>query len=171
MSRVLFILILVIANLYAKINIETFHSKFIQTITNDQNKTLRYEGEIWFKKPLLVKWVYKKPNYKEIYFIANKVTIVEPDLEQITIRHIQKNIDIFQLLSNAKKIADNHYVAKSEESTFHIFMQDGLLQRVTYKDKLDNINEIRFIEPKQNIEINMSVFHIPIHEDWDIIEE
>ena len=171
MKRVLLLIIFVIANLHAKINIETFHSRFIQKITNDQNQTLRYEGEIWFKKPLLVKWIYTKPNHKEIYFIANKIAILEPELEQITIRHIKKNIDIFQLLNNAKKIAKNHYIAKSEEKTFHIFIKDNLLQRITYKDKLGNLNEIYFIQPKQNCKIDLNIFHIPIHKNWDIIEE
>ncbi len=171
MRRGFLLLILVIAYSYAKINIHSFHSKFIQTITNEQNKTISYAGEIWFKKPLLVKWIYTKPNYKEIYFIANQVTIVEPDLEQITIKKIHKNIDIFQMLHKAKKVEQNHFIATLQGQRFHIFLKNGILHKITYKDKLGNRNTILFLNPQQNITLSMNIFHIPFHPDWDIIKE
>ena len=171
MRRIVILLIIFIAYSYAKINIGSFHSKFIQTITNEQNKTIRYEGELWFKKPLLVKWLYTKPNYKEIYVIANKVTIVEPELEQITIKKLDKDIDIFQILHNAKQIAKNHFIATSQHTTFHLFLDNNRLKKITFVDKLGNHNEIIFTNPEQNREINTTIFQIPFNEDWDIIQE
>ncbi|MRI58076.1 MAG: outer membrane lipoprotein chaperone LolA, partial [Epsilonproteobacteria bacterium] len=49
--RKLIVLLLFSPALFAQIQISSFQSNFIQTITNDQNKTLRYEGQIYYQEP------------------------------------------------------------------------------------------------------------------------
>ncbi|BCD62181.1 outer membrane lipoprotein carrier protein [Nitratiruptor sp. YY08-26] len=171
MKKLLLIFIVVIAYSFAKININTFHSKFLQTITNEQNKTLRYEGEVWFKKPLLVKWIYKKPLYKEIHIIANKVVVIEPELEQVTINHLQKDLNLLKILENAKKIENDHYKAAIEKKNFDIYFHNGKLKKISYQDDLGNLNEILFLDPEQNIELETKQFGYKINPEWDVIQE
>ncbi len=166
------ILSLFIAHLAAKINISTFHSHFIQKVTNDQNRTLRYEGEVWFsKQPFAIKWLYQKPHHKEIYIDASSAIIIEPELEQATFRRFDKKEDLFTLLEKAKQITPKHYVATYKDKKIDIFLSNGVIRRIRYKDRLDNLNEIVFIDPKQNGKIDGEVFSFQIPQGWDIIRE
>ncbi len=172
MLRIALFLSLFIAQLVAKINITTFHSHFVQKVTNDQNRTLRYEGEVWFsKKPFGIKWLYEKPHHKEIYIDATSAIIIEPELEQATFRRFNKKDDLFSLLENAKKVAPGHYVATYKDKKIDIFLNDGVIARIRYKDRLDNLNEIVFVDTKQNGKIDEEVFSFRIPQGWDIIRE
>ncbi|BCD68046.1 LolA-like outer membrane lipoprotein chaperone [Nitratiruptor sp. YY09-18] len=163
---------IVIANLYAKINIASFHSPFIQTVINDQNRTLRYEGEVWFtKEPLRIKWIYKKPNYKEIYINNQKVYIIEPDLEQVVVKRVQKKDNFFTILDSAVLVKGKQYKAFYDGHDIFIDLKNGKISKVTYTDKLENKNSILFTHPQQNIPLDDSNFTIEIKSDWDVIEE
>ncbi len=171
MRIALFVTIL-IAQLFAKINITTFHSHFIQKVTNDQNRTLHYEGEVWFsKKPLSIKWLYTKPNRKEVYIDSSTLIMLEPDLEQATFRRFDKKADLFSLMQHAKKVGPEHYVATYQGKKIDIYTKDGIVTRIVYTDKLDNRNEIVFIDPEQNSTIDAEVFSFVIPKGWDVIRE
>ncbi|HIE35206.1 MAG TPA: hypothetical protein EYP79_03290, partial [Campylobacterales bacterium] len=49
------------------IEIDSFESSFIQTITNDSNKKIEYFGKLYFKKPIKILWRYEKPIKKDIF--------------------------------------------------------------------------------------------------------
>ncbi len=171
MKKILLIFIIFIAYSFAKININSLHSHFVQTITNEENKTITYKGEVWFKSPLMVKWVYKKPIYKEIHIIADKVVILEPELEQATISHLPKEANLFAILQNAIKIGSNHYRAHFEKRDFDIYLADGKLKKIRYKDELGNINEIEFVDVEQNVELPTKLFGYKLDPSWDIVEQ
>jgi len=172
MRAILLICAVVIANLYAKINITTFHSTFVQTVTNDQNRTLRYEGEVWFQKsPFTVKWIYKKPNHKEIYITDSQLFIIEPDLEQVVMRKFDKKDDFFSTLDRAVLVKGNRYKTYYQGKDIIIDLKDGKISRVTYTDKLGNKSSIEFIDPVQNAPLNQSVFEVRVERDWDVIKE
>lgn len=81
------------------IEIDSFESSFIQTITNDSNKKIEYFGKLYFKKPIKILWRYEKPIKKDIFITENRVTIIEPELEQIT---ISENFEVKNIINILK---------------------------------------------------------------------
>jgi len=169
MKRFFLILLLSFTISYAKLQITTFQSDFIQTVTNDQNKTLRYKGELFFKAPNLAKWIYISPMPKEIYIKGDQVTIIDKALEQVMIKRLDPNFDFQKLLQLAKKISKEHYRARYKGKLFDIFFKNDKLWRISYLDDLGNKVEIRFLHPKQNLSIKRAVFDFKINPSWDII--
>jgi len=152
------------------IELNTIESDFIQTIVDDHNKSIIYEGKLWAKKPSLAHWNYSKPIEKDIYMLHSKVTIIEPDLEQVIIKDIGDNIDIIAIISNSKKLAPEHYVAKYNEKDYHIYLDKKVLKSLQYMDDFDNKTAIDFINMRQNIDINETNLRAVIPKDYDIIK-
>ena len=171
MKKTFFILLLSFTITYAKLQITSFQSDFIQSVTNDQNKTLRYKGEIFFKAPNMVKWVYISPMPKEIYIKEYQVTIIDKALEQVLIKRVDPNFDFQTILKKAKKISKDHYQAKYNGKLFDIFLKNGILWRIMYLDDLGNKVQIEFLHPKQNVEIDRAVFEFRLDPSWDVVYE
>ena len=47
---------------------KTIQSDFIQKVTNEQHKTITYEGKFYATKEKKALWIYDKPVAKKIYF-------------------------------------------------------------------------------------------------------
>ncbi len=169
MKRFFLILFLSFTITYAKLQITSFQSDFIQTVTNDQNKTLHYKGKLFFQAPDLAKWIYTSPMPKEIYVKEYQVTIIDKALEQVMIKRLDPNFDFQKLLQLAKKISKDHYQAKYNGKLFDIFFKNDKLWRISYLDDLGNKVEIRFLHPKQNIPIDKKVFDFRLNPAWDVI--
>ncbi len=159
--------LLLITYAFAKINITTFASPFVQTIINDQNKTLRYEGVVYFKAPDKLLWIYTKPIQKSILFRNQKVLVVEPELEQATIKRVATK-NLFSILHKAKRSGD-HYTITYDKKHFYIYMKKGVLKRVEYRDEFNNINKIFFTTPQQNTPLDSKLFEVTIDPSFDII--
>ena len=70
--------------LFAKIeHFKTIQSDFTQKVTNDQNKTIIYQGTFFATNDKKALWIYEKPVAKKIYFNNTRVLIIEPELEQV----------------------------------------------------------------------------------------
>ncbi len=171
MKKVLYAIALTCSLTYAKLQITTFHSEFIQTVTNDQNKTLHYKGELFFKAPNLAKWIYRSPMPKEIYIKNYQVIIIDKALEQVFVKRLDSNFDFQKLLKSAKKITPKHYQAKYNDKLFNIFLKDGILRQIFYVDELGNKVQIDFLHPKQNLSIDNQVFQFRFNPSWDVIYE
>ncbi len=169
MKKIFFFFLLSFTITYAKLQITTFHSDFIQTVTNDQNKTLHYKGELFFQAPGLAKWSYTSPLPKEIYIKEYQVTIIDKPLEQVLIKRVDPNFDFQTILKKAKKISQNHYQAKYNGKLFDIFLKNGMLWRILYLDDLGNRVEIKFLHPQQNVPIDKKVFDFRLDPSWDVI--
>ena len=84
---------------YAEINtINSFEADFKQDITDDKGKILSYQGHLRALKPQNALWNYKKPVQKDIYVTPAKIIIIEPEIEQVIIRHISSNFDFFKMI-------------------------------------------------------------------------
>ncbi len=151
------------------IELSTIQSDFIQTIVDDHNKSIVYEGKLWTKKPSQAHWNYSKPIEKDIYMLHSKVTIIEPDLEQVIIKKIGENIDIIAIISHSKKLAPEHYVATYNEKDYHIYLDKKILKSLQYVDDFGNKTIIDFKNIRQNIDINDSNFELIIPENYDVI--
>ena len=84
-------------------NLNSFQADFMQSVTDDKNATLHYSGSITAQKPQNVLWKYTTPIKKSIYINQNRITIVEPEIEQVIIKDLDTNLDFFTMMQNAKK--------------------------------------------------------------------
>lgn len=150
-------------------DLSSFNSRFEQTIIDDNGKTILYKGELWASKPQNALWVYQKPIQKSVYVNANKVMVIEPVIEQVTLRSLDNEIDFLQIIQKAKRLDDEHYSATVKGQTYTIVFHNELLSTISYTDGYDNRVTIRFLSPVQNKTIDPSRFKPTIPADFDII--
>lgn len=148
----------------------SFSADFNQSIVDEHNKTITYIGNMKSKRPNLAFWNYKKPIQKILYVNHDIVTIIEPEIEQAVIKKIDKNIDIFKIIENAKKIDENYSEAYYNEQRFLLEFEKKLLKAIRYSDDLDNKITILFSNRQSNIDLNDTLFQATIPDDFDIIK-
>lgn len=150
---------------------KTIQSDFIQNVTNDQNKTIRYEGKFYATKDKKALWIYDKPVVKKIYFNDTKVIIIEPELEQAIITTLENTPNIALLISQAKEIALNTYATIFMDTTYTIKATQNTIENVKYKDKLDNSVEILFSNQSTNLFLDDVLFSADIPLGYDLIRQ
>ena len=152
-------------------NINSFKADFEQSVTDDKNTTLNYSGHLAAQKPQDAVWHYLLPIKKDVYIDRFRVTVVEPEIEQVIVRNIESNFDFFKMIKNAKKIAKNKYKASYNESNFIITTKDELLESISYKDEFENDVKITFKNQQQNIKIDDQVFIADYPLEFDVIRD
>ena len=151
------------------IELNTIKSDFKQSIVDDHNKSIINTGKLWAKKPAVAHWKYQKPVEKDIYMIYSKITIIEPDLEQVIRKDIGDSIDLIKIISNSKKIASSHYLANYNDKQYHIYLEKDILKSLHYIDDFGNKTVINFTNTEQNVDIDESNFKVVIPDDYDLI--
>lgn len=152
------------------LNINSFEADFTQTVINSEASKLYYTGHIKAEKPLYALWDYSTPSSKFIYILDNKVTIIEPDLEQVIIKNIGTTIDFFTILKHAKKIAIDTYIANFQSTKYTIKIKNKNLVSISYKDELENSINIIFTHQKYNVIMQRKEFVPVIPKEFDIIQ-
>ncbi|MBP6497726.1 MAG: outer membrane lipoprotein chaperone LolA [Campylobacteraceae bacterium] len=167
-----FLLILSLSTLlFAKIEqFKTIQSDFTQKVTNDQNKTIVYTGTFYATADKKALWIYEKPISKKIYFSGTKVMIIEPELEQVIITTLENTPNITALLQEAKEVSAHKYVTKFMDVTYTIEAHESI-EKVTYRDKLDNKVELLFANQSTNIFLDDELFVANIPKGYDIVRE
>lgn len=165
----LFIPILLFANPFE--NIKTFQGDFTQSIVNNSGKMIRYYGKMYAKHPNQIFWKYNDPILKDVYLNRSEVVIVEPELEQVIITSIDKEINLLKLLQDATKIAPNHYKSSINNMEYSIFLRDDHLSKIRYTDAVDNTITIFFENTKINQTLDKRLFTYTIPEEFDIIQK
>lgn len=153
------------------LNINSFEADFKQEIKDEKGKVLLYKGHVISKKPKAALWSYTNPVKKSIYIVDNTVTIVEPEIEQVIIKHISSEYDFFNVIKNARKIQENKYLAIFREQEYIITLQKSQLFSISYKDEFDNDTLITFSNQQQNKPIDKALFFPDFPQDFDIIQE
>ncbi len=172
--KLLLFLLLSLSSLFAfGENIHSFEAEFIQTITDETGKTLTYKGDIHTKRPGYVLWNYKEPEQvaKKIYVNEKRAVVVQPLLEQATIRRLQGEMNFFSILSSAKMVDQNHYKARYQEIDFLLQEENGVITSLSYQDELENKVVIIFSKQRQNRPIEDTFFTPKVPQDFDIIRE
>ena len=152
-------------------NIHSFEADFTQSVTDDKNTSLNYNGYIAAQKPQNAVWNYKEPVKKDVFINQHSITIIEPEIEQVIIRKIQSNFDFFMMIKNAVKIGTDTYKAHYKKANFTIKMQNDLIKSISYKDEFENDVLISFEKQKQNNTINEKIFMPIIPIEFDIIRD
>jgi outer membrane lipoprotein carrier protein len=152
-------------------SIQSFEADFTQTVTDEENKVLKYKGTMHSKRPSLVLWNYTSPINKKIYVDKKRAVIVEAELEQAIIKHLRGEIDFFEILAKAKATDKSHYIAYYKDLEFTIEEENGVIISLAYTDQLENKVLISFTNQKQNRPIEDTFFIPKIPKDFDIIRE
>ncbi|NPA59191.1 MAG: outer membrane lipoprotein chaperone LolA [Epsilonproteobacteria bacterium] len=152
-------------------NINSFEADFTQSVTDDKNVSLVYNGHLIASKPQNALWKYIKPIEKDVYINSFEVTIIEPEIEQVIIRKIESDFDFFNMLQNATQISTNKYEANYRDSHFIIKTKNKTIESISYLDEFDNIVKIIFKNQKQNRSINNNIFLPKYPLNFDVIRD
>ena len=144
MKQKLLLLFLATASFANINNIQSFEADFKQSIVDDKNKTITYNGHVKAMEPQYVFWKYIKPINKQVYLVKNQAIIVEPELEQAIIKKVGDNLDFFQLMKHAQKLDNNRYRAHYNNTTFTITTKGDSIVSISYKDEFENRVTIKF---------------------------
>ncbi len=99
------------------------------------------------------------------------MTLVEPALEQVTLRTMGDEIDFLTILKKAKAIDATHYKATIGEQTYLIEFVNEVLSSIRYTDSYDNHVTLSFSNGVMNKPIETSRFKPIVPADFDIIRE
>jgi outer membrane lipoprotein carrier protein len=149
----------------------TISSDFNQTITNDENSKITYEGSFYATTESKALWIYKSPIEKKIYFNKNQVVIVEPDLEQVIVTNLQNIPNLTELLKSSKKIKKDLYEAIYEDMKYEIVTSNEQITKITYKDRLDNRISIDLFNQSINTFLDENLFKIQIPKGYDVVTQ
>jgi len=170
--RIILFLSILFLNIYANVfDFKTLQSDFIQTITNEQNSTITYKGSFYATSRQVALWIYKTPVRKKVYFIKNKVVIIEPELEQAIITNLQNSPNFTSIIKSAKQISKNRYMTRYEDTNYYIDIKNKNISQITYRDKLDNRVSIKLKNQKKNIILDDVLFRLNIPKDYDILTQ
>lgn len=149
----------------------TIGSDFNQTITNDENSKIIYEGSFYATTDSKALWIYKSPVEKKIYFNKNQVVIVEPQLEQVIVTNLQNVPNLTQLLKSAQKIKKDLYEATYEDIKYTIHTLNEQIIKIAYKDRLENRVSIDLFNQSINTFLDDSLFKIEIPNGYDVVTQ
>jgi outer membrane lipoprotein carrier protein len=122
-----------------------FSSSFTQTITTEKGKVIRYGGSVAFKDQKLFKWNYTSPTKKEVCTNGVEILVIDHDLEQVSNYMVDDGVNLEKIMSKAKLIKGNEYKAVYKNNAYMITLDGSAkLQKVSYKDSLDNKVSIVF---------------------------
>lgn len=151
--------------------IQSFEADFVQVITDEENKTLKYKGKIYSQRPNQVMWHYTDPINKKIFIQDRRAVIIEPELEQAIIKRLQGELDFFTILTSAKTTDNTYYKTNYKDIDFTLKVVENKIESLMYVDQLENKVQITFSNQKQNSPIRADTFSPYIPLDYDVIKE
>jgi len=160
--------ILVWANVF---DVNTYQSKFKQTVTNNSQQEILYKGELFLKSNGNVLWKYQEPFIKNVYISNARVVIDEPELEQAIISDINNDLNLLTILKESIKIDDNTYENTINEIKYTIKIHSNDLKAIFYTDEIGNNIKIVFNQAiiDKKIPDEKFMFTTPLH--YDVIRK
>jgi outer membrane lipoprotein carrier protein len=149
----------------------SFSSSFEQRIVDEHGKTILYKGNLWATKPQNALWNYQTPIQKSVFINGKELTIIEPALEQVTLKTLSGEIDFLEILRKAKRVDNDHYTTTLNGITYSILFKNDILSVINYSDSYDNHVTIKFLNPTTNEAIESKRFKPIIPSDFDVIRD
>ena len=171
MKRIVLAALLVTSSYAGLKDIYSFEADFTQNIIDDKDAKIKYSGHVSATKPRFALWQYLKPVEKSVYILSNKIVMIEPEIEQVIIKRIDQNFDLFEVIKNAKEIAKNRYTAQFNNKSYTIEMNGDVIEEISYQDELENDVKILFSNQKVNKVIAPKKFIPIIPDEFDVIRE
>ncbi len=149
---------------------KTLSGNFTQKVTNSNNNTIEYKGELFLKQNNIL-WKYKTPIEKNVFIKDSFVIVDEPEIEQAVFTSVSNELNLINMLKKAKKINDSLYEVKYNHTVYSIILNDKKLSKIEYKDEMDNRISVEFKDIKKDIEINDSIFAFTPPSHYDIVRK
>lgn len=167
---------------------QIYHSATVST-------PLKERGEVYLKKPNLMKWVYQDPEKKKFLYKQGTLWSYFPEDNQLIkneLKEKEQESEILTLLSGQKNILDNYSVQFNSFPTpnkkayqikliphqnqqyscilLEINEQTWLIQKAIFLDWAGNKSEFHFDHIKLNLNFPPDTFELHIPSDTEIIE-
>lgn len=152
-------------------NLDSFFGNFKQTITSDSKSVIEYNGKVFIKKSGKILWQYETPIKKNVYIDNNMAIVDEPELEQAIFTKLDNEINIIKLLNEAKKVDNENYISTINGIKYSIKVSGDKISKIAYKDELDNLVAINFLNIVQNGDISDEIFKFIIPSNYDVIRK
>ncbi|OCL87102.1 Outer-membrane lipoprotein carrier protein precursor [Aliarcobacter thereius] len=152
-------------------NLKTLQANFIQTIDSSNGTKIEYRGYLYIKNSGKILWSYKEPILKNVFVDGKMVIIDEPELEQAIYTNLENQVDILKLLNDAKHIKDNLYKTTIENIEYDIILNNKKIDKISYKDELENNIEIRLENTIYDEDINDNIFIFILPSNYDLIRK
>jgi outer membrane lipoprotein carrier protein len=166
-----------------------FSQSFLQNTmaTDTQPKT----GVFYLSRPGLFRWNYQKPYLQEVVSNGKKVWFYDVDLEQITVKTIDKALSMGPalLLSGESSISDRFTLEQlpsidgvawlkllpkeriSGFKSIRVGLKDNLLIEMLMEDDFDQVTQITFSNIDINPQFKPDLFDFKIPAGVDVIED
>lgn len=152
-------------------NTQSLQADFRQTVVDSQGRKVQeVDGTMQLQRPGKFRWDYNKPYVQQIIGDGEKVWLFDPELNQVTVRTIDKAIGSSPaaLLAGSKEIEKSFKlkdegrqdklewvlaIPKDKETGFekvYLGFQNNLLQEMEMRDNFGHITVIEF----SNLQLN-----------------
>lgn len=172
-------------------DLKSLSANFEQTVQNSQlNAVERASGTLWIQRPGKFRWNYDKPYLQEIVSNGDKLWIYDADLEQVTIKKVNKTLGNTPalLLSNDKPIDESftiqqmdkglslnwvELIPKDSEAGFNnirLGFNESHLREMLLEDNLGQTTRLVFSELKRNQSLSSELFGFIPPKNADIFD-
>lgn len=173
-------------------NIHTMQASFSEVVRDTKGKTLNEsDGKMSLERPGKFRWDVTRPNRQLIVTNGQKIWIYDADLQQVTIRHLQKEAGEVPalLLSNTNEtLAKDFAVEKSDDGRTQWFLlkpkdKSSLFEQIKLgfehqqitamqlQDHLGHVTVIRFSHIAANGSLSPALFIFTAPAGVDVIDE
>jgi outer membrane lipoprotein carrier protein len=171
----------------------TYQADFIQILVNEGgDKVQETTGWLKAKRPGLFYWEQKPPMTQFIVSNGEKVTVYDPDLEQVTIHSLDDRISTTPALllsGEVDHLAETYTVTrqasdgeqqvfvlepKSQDSLFislQLRFTDGVLNEMRLNDSLSQLSILSFDDIELNESVPDSAFVLEYPDSVDVIQD
>lgn len=174
--------------------VRTMEANFAQTVNDNRGKVLqRTSGKMAVARPGKFRWEVKKPSPQLIIANGSKLWIYDPDLQQVTVRALdkatgdtpallltqvdvvlQKNYRVTKLPQNNSAWQWFSLKPKGSDNMFasvQMGFLNGQIRQMRLQDHLDHNTNIQFINPRLNGPLSSSTFAFKAPRNVDVIDE
>ncbi|TBW54757.1 outer membrane lipoprotein chaperone LolA [Marinobacter halodurans] len=170
----------------------TYQADFIQVVVDGTgSKVQETRGNLKAKRPGLFFWESKSPFSQTIVADGKKVEVYDPDLEQVTIKPMEKQMSstpALLLSGQVDNLEEAYDVSRDEETagaddfilkprsqdslflSLRLRFRDDVLTEMRLRDSLDQISVLSFQDVKVNQPVDNSVFHLDYPDSVDVIK-
>ena len=171
--------------------LKTLSANFEQSVQNSQLNAVEHaSGTLWIERPGKFRWNYDKPYLQEIVSNGDKIWIYDADLEQVTIKKVNKTLGNTPalLLSNDRPIDESFIIQPMDQglslnwieltpkddeagfSSIRLGFKDSGLNEMLLEDNLGQTTRLVFSQLKRNQSMSSELFQFIPPKNADIFD-
>lgn len=175
-------------------NLNAVKADFTQIITDKNAKQIQQSvGQMYMQRPGKFRWFVKKPSKQLVVTNGKKIWIYDPDLEQVTIRAltkevgespamlltnpnttIEKDYQVENIKASAKDLQWFSLVPKNQNSMFakiKLGFNKNQIREMELQDHIGHTTAIAFYNISMNPALSASLFSFKPPAHVDVIDE